>query len=335
MATTSAPSPPPLVFGIYPGGHCAKKPRIPDDPVRIGAALAQLQGGPGRPFRVRGYLVYTDGATAGGDPDVLLRQAGLDGRSLSEGRRLDLVLAYQSTSGDVPGYTAFIRHAIRQLHPLLDTVQITEEPNAVNNVGYVDGDMPKVREALVAGVLAAREEVARAEGRRIQVGFNVVPSFDEANDFAPTLARLGGPRWAAAVDYVGLDCFPDVWVSPPASIGIGQAVVHLLTWLRDKLLPAAGLPASLPIVIAENGWPTGPERPPERQVQVLEEVIRAVSDSRGRFNVQAYTLFDLRDADSGDPDLFSQFGILRGDYTPKPAFDLYRRLVAELGSPPG
>ncbi|MGA4837410.1 hypothetical protein [Streptomyces sp. G45] len=31
-------------------------------------------------------------------------------------------------------------------------------------------------------------------------------------------------------------------------------------------------------------------------------------------------------------DLFDQFGILRDDYTPKPAFTVYRRLIGELGA---
>ena len=43
----------------------------------------------------------------------------------------------------------------------------------------VDGDMTNVREALVAGVLAAKDEAQRDGGDGIQVGFNVVPSFDE------------------------------------------------------------------------------------------------------------------------------------------------------------
>jgi hypothetical protein len=32
-----------------------------------------------------------------------------------------------------------------------------------------------------------------------------------------------------------------------------------------------------------------------------------------------------------DPNLFYQFGLMRDDYTPKPAFAVYRRLIAELG----
>ena len=41
----------------------------------------------------------------------------------------------------------------------------------------------------------------------------------------------------------------------------------------------------------------------------------------------------LRDADSNNPNLFYQFGLMRDDYTPKPAFETYRQLIAELGTP--
>ncbi len=41
-----------------------------------------------------------------------------------------------------------------------------------------------------------------------------------------------------------------------------------------------------------------------------------------------YEYFDLRDVESTRPEF--QFGLLCDDYTPKPAFDRYRQLIAEL-----
>jgi hypothetical protein len=38
----------------------------------------------------------------------------------------------------------------------------------------------------------------------------------------------------------------------------------------------------------------------------------------------------LRDADSSSSSFESQYGILHDDYSPKPAFSVYRDLVAEL-----
>jgi hypothetical protein len=42
--------------------------------------------------------------------------------------------------------------------------------------------------------------------------------------------------------------------------------------------------------------------------------------------------FDLRDADSSSSSFESQYGLMRDDYSPKPAFGAYRALVARLSS---
>ena len=47
--------------------------------------------------------------------------------------------------------------------------------------------------------------------------------------------------------------------------------------------------------------------------------------------VTGYRWFDLRDADSSNPSFESQYGLMRDDYAPKPAFDAYRELIARLG----
>src|SRR5262249_25520009 len=122
-------------------------------------------------------------------------------------------------------------------------------------------------------------------------------------------------------------------VAPDGQPGdLGQMVVILLQAMRQSWLPAAGIPASVPVHVAENGWPTSPDWTYAQQAAALETIIRTVHDYRGNYHVTHYRLFDLRDADSSNPDIFYQFGILRDDYTPKPAFDVYRRLIAELGA---
>jgi hypothetical protein len=320
----------PLIFGIYSGGASAMPPRIPDDAAAIGQALSELQGAPERPFRVRRYLVYNDGLLADRTLDDVLWESGVGNRTLAPGQLLDLVVAFQSTTGDVAGFQAFLRSLVRAIGADLDTLQIVEEPNAVNNGGYVDGDMPRVREAVVTGMLAAKEEACRQRFGQLKTGFNVVPSFGD--DFFAALREIGGEAWVDTIDYVGFDCFPGVWVRPDANpVELSDAMASLIAWLRNERLPEADISSSVPIIIAENGWATGPGRPPERQAEVLEQIIRAVHANRAKHNVQGYTLFSLRDADSTDPSPFAQFGILHDDYSRKPAFDRYRRLIAELG----
>jgi hypothetical protein len=184
-------------------------------------------------------------------------------------------------------------------------------------------------QALVEGVHAARDE-ARRLGLPVQVGFNACPAFDPGQIFWREVARIGGPRFARDVDYVGLDFFPDVF-RLVAFEQLRPAVEGVLRQFRTVSLAAGGIPASVPIRITENGWPTGPDRPPERQAAVLETIVRTVHDLRGALNITHYEFFSLRDP-GGEGGGLREFGLLLDDYTAKPAFETYRRLIAELGA---
>jgi hypothetical protein len=159
----------------------------------------------------------------------------------------------------------------------------------------------------------------------------VIPSLGD--DFFESLQAMGGDEWIETVDYVGLDYFSGVWMLPDANPPeLGEAIVSLITWLRNDSLPKAGIPASVPIIIAGNGWETGPGRSSDKEAKVLEAIIKAVDGNRAACNVQGYTIFSLRNADSNNPDVFAQFGVLYDDYSRKPAFEVFRKLIAELGS---
>jgi hypothetical protein len=109
-------------------------------------------------------------------------------------------------------------------------------------------------------------------------------------------------------------------------------VSKTITEFRERTLREAGIPASVPIHICENGWPTGPYRYYTRQADLIEQMVRTVYDMRSKLNITHYELFSLRDADTANPDPNHQFGILRDDYSPKPSFETYKRLIAELGA---
>ncbi|MBE1531851.1 glycoside hydrolase family protein [Actinomadura algeriensis] len=306
-----------MEFGIYPGGitgddkgGLATGPA--DDPAEILAALRTLQAW--GPFLVRGYCVFTDpGRPWTETPHDVEQYAG-------DGRRLDLVLQYQSESGDVPGYLEFVRDAVRRHGASIATLQITEEPNFTGNP-TLDGHYPDVRRALVEGVVAARAEADRLGLPGLRVGFNTTPLFGPSAGFLAELTDLGGRPFLDALGYVGLDFFPDVFMPAPDP---GAATAGLLAMHRD-LMTAAGIAGAVPLHITENGWPTGPDRTPERQAEVLEAVLDAVTGTSG---VGAYLHFALRDADSSEDGLFHRFGLLYDDYTPKPAFDVYRRFIS-------
>ncbi|EFL19740.1 hypothetical protein [Streptomyces sp. C] len=118
---------------------------------------------------------------------------------------------------------------------------------------------------------------------------------------------------------------------PVAPGRLADAVTAVLTSYRRTCLPKAGIPDTVPIRIYENGWPTGPGRTEQRQAAALDTVIRTTAALTAELNIDGYSLFALRDADSRAEGIFSHFGLLYDDYTPKSAFETYRRLIAELG----
>ena len=91
-----------------------------------------------------------------------------------------------------------------------------------------------------------------------------------------------------------------------------------------------GIPRSVPIHVEENGWPTGPGRSYDKQAEVLDTMVHAVNDFRGTFNISDYRWFNLRDGDSTSTNFQTQYGLMTDQYVPKPAFGLYRKLVAHL-----
>jgi hypothetical protein len=64
---------------------------------------------------------------------------------------------------------------------------------------------------------------------------------------------------------------------------------------------------------------------------VLETVILTIYNLSQELNISHYELFGLRDADSSKDDLFHQYGIMRDDYSPKPAYNIFKKLIQELG----
>ncbi|MEU6237276.1 hypothetical protein [Kitasatospora sp. NPDC047058] len=316
-----------FTFGIYPGGLLGDEtgviePVRPDDPARITAALRELQGA-APAFLVRAYRSYTDAVP------VAAATPSEPGRYAAEGRRLDLVLQFREPSGRLDGWLEHVRHTVRTEGHLIGALQICEEPNA--DLPPVDGSIPNVRRALVQGVVAAKEE-ALACGYDLAVGFNAALNLDPADTFWAELGTLADERFHRALDYVGLDFFPDVF-RPVRPERLAEAVAGVLTGFRRDALAKAGIGSSVPIRICEHGWPTGPDRTEQRQAEVVEEVIRTVAGLAAELTVDGYAFFSLRDADSAGAGLFDRFGLLRGDYSRKPAFDVYRRLVGELTAP--
>ena len=62
-------------------------------------------------------------------------------------------------------------------------------------------------------------------------------------------------------------------------------------------------------------------------------MIESVLEQKDELNIAAYELFSLRDADSSNPDMFHQFGIMTDAYLPKAAYGVFKDLLAEHTRP--
>ena len=319
--------PAPLTFGVYAGSEAGTPSGLavgpPDDPSQIQRALDKLQGDRDRPFLVRAFTAFVDqpaGTISGTLPADAAQYA-------VHGRKIDLVLGYASTVDSLTGWTRYVADMVHAYGRSLGAIQVTEEPNLLTPGG--PNPEQRSRQAVVAGVFAADAQLRR-DGLRhsVDVGMSYYASGDPEPAFWQDIGRFGGPRFRAALDYVGVDLYPGVLTTG----GVADGVVSILQTVREQSMPLAGLGRRVPIHVSENGWPTGPGRADADQAKGLEDAIRTVSATRGRFNVTHYELFDLRDADTTVPNPWYHFGILRSDYTPKPAFGLYRRLIGELGA---
>jgi hypothetical protein len=345
--TSSAPADDPhapLRFGIYPGGPAGsvdpKAPPRPEDPAKRLSALQALAGA--NPFVVRLYSAWTgnpgaDDVSAWLDPEIA-------GYTVA-GLQVELVVRYRPLAGDTvtapAGFAQYVRSLVRRYggDPRFVSLQVTNEANIPGAPDASDGAYAGAAQALVQGVVAAADQ-KRLDGRA-QLGIGFSWAYDErpsaSTDFWRTLGQLGGPAFAGAVDWVGLDSYPGTW-SPFIALSdllpglAGSALTDSIRALRTCFMPLAGLGAATSLHVAENGFPTGPGRSDDLQARTLDAMVRAVDGVRGRYGVTDYRWFDLRDSSSADSSIESQYGITRDDYSPKPAFATYRDIVARGGA---
>jgi hypothetical protein len=335
-------SAPRLVFGAYPGGAAGtvgpSGPVAPENAALRLAALQQLRA-PGRPFVLHLYASYTgvDGWSAAQQAGPQIRDYG------NAGFQTELVLCYRPAGGgssaDVRGFTGFVQEAIASLGHLRGFVslQVTNEANQGGSPNTSDGYYTGAKDALIDGVIAAKSEIRKDNAGQVNVGFNWAYATDAREDaFWRYLGRHGGRRFVSALDWVGLDAYPGTWGPALGGRGLAAETTSFmggaLHALRGTYMPLAGIPHTVPLVVSETGYPTGPGRTDAMQVTVMKAAVEAVYHARATDNITGLRWFDLRDADSSASSFESQYGLMRDDYSPKPAFGAYRALVARLSS---
>jgi hypothetical protein len=313
-----------MIFGVWPGVVAADLVELqplacpPEEPDRTVSALRELQGGGPRPFFVRAYRHFGGGVLPhSGAVAAPVRPQLYAG----EGRLIDLVACYQSPRADPQGFAEFVRQAVRDVAAWGGgKVQVGEE---LNLPAPLDGGSPGCFEAVAAGVAAALDERDRI-GARVEVGVNSAGMADPG--FWRKLTASLGPGLAERLDYLGLDAFPDVFAPIPHD-RLAGAVRYLLDRFRSVTVES-GIPGTTPIHLTETGWPTDERRTEDVQARVLAAVADAVLTSDA--GVTAYEWFGLRDGLT-TATWFARFGILRDDYSPKPAFTVVQDIISTHG----
>jgi len=305
----------PLRFGVYPGntftigkyvGLSGTNTQAPVGALAI-ARLVELAAG--RPFDVHFYADWRGGFPPSLGSDVAtVRAAGL---------RANVALKYvppPGHDGDLAGFAAWVAESVAA-HPDVDVWQITNEANVPISPD-TDGSFTDPVGALIAGVEAA----AAVKGPHQEVGFNWFYRLDPLSDcnFWSALGTRGGDEFRRALDFAGVDIYAGTYIPPLYSLNDEADFRTALEYVRRHMMPLAGLGEAVPIYVQEFGYPTlEPIRDEGKQAQALAAYIRATHG----LNVRLLQWFQLTDAVSPIGD---GWGLLRADYTPKPAFEVMK-----------
>lgn len=340
----SAPVPPlsaparPLRFGITPllagsaGG--VQQPSAPDDPARDAAALKALRPR-GRTFVMRINRVFESDGRAG-----IRRAVSLARRYRRMGFGVESQVRYHPSdaqNGDMAAWERYVRRVVRALAPnrSLVALTITNEVNFPVSPNTSDGSFKNALDALVRGTIAARSELRRRGRPDVALGFSYAYRYlpDKDADFWKGIGARATPAFLSALDYVGVQLYPGLVYPPVLAPGqtAGDATLDALALVRDCYMPLARLGRGVRLWITENGYPTNLGHSEARQVRDLASTVDAVHRYSGTLGVTDYRYFNLRDNRANGTDLFDDVGLVRADYSRKPAFRAYRRLVARDG----
>jgi hypothetical protein len=326
---------PKLEFGIGPrlageAGTGQTTPLVPEDPAKRDAALLRLKGR--RTMSVRLNRLFQSDGRAG------IRQFKKMARHYSRlGFKVELQVRYHPApeqNGDIGAWLDYVRRVVRAFGPIrhVTALQITNEVNISFSPNTSDGAYVNAVEALARGVPAAKQEARRLGYRRLKTGFNYAWRFGDADaDFWRAVGAAGGRALRRATDWVGIDAYPGTYL-PPTFQDPGDALLEGIAQVRECYMPLAGFASRTPIHLEELGYPTGPGRSEATQRTALRAFVRTAHRYRGTYNVTSLNWFGLRDNNSAGPNFQSFFGLLRDDYSRKPAFRAYRRLVRRLGA---
>lgn len=329
-------------MGVDPGlagtAGGSQLPAVPDNPTRDLAAVRALAV-PGRVLVVRLNRLFWSAGQAG------IREFQRQVRRYTRaGFPVELQVRYHPPSGkagDIPAWVAYVRHVVDTFGPNRRVVDmtITNEVNLNVSPNTSDGSYSGAKQALIRGIEAAQAEAARRGFRQLRFGFTYAYRWSPKSDaaFFSYLDAHGGPAFRRALGFVGLDFYPGTFYPPVMRPGdtYRAELAQAAGVVRDCLDPKAGIGRAVPIWITEDGVPSG-NSSQAAQANALHQLVQAVYDYSGTYNISDYRWFNLRDStdrgpETHEPLTFSTDGLLLASYRRKASFWAYRRLIGRLG----
>lgn len=278
-------------------------------------------------------MFWSDGASG------IARYAALVDHYAAAGFKTELQVRYHPPAGhegDLEGWVDYVRKATHTFARRKSVVElsITNEVNLPLSANTSDGAYKGAIDAIIRGVVAARREADRHHRSDLKIGFTFAYRYLPGNDdqFWKDIGAKATPQFRAALDHVGLQLYPGVFI-PPVTLDAPGDVVDAVNLLRTCWMPLAGLGRGTSIWITENGYPTTPgTHSEEEQLGALDATVHALAAVSGTYGVTDYRYFNLRDNDSAGTGMFDTDGLLRDDYSRKPSYFAYRTLINRYGT---
>jgi hypothetical protein len=329
----------PLRFGIDPelagSVGTGQSAAVPLDESKDMAALHALTP-PGKQMVLRVNRLFWSDGEAG-----IQRFQDIVARHDAAGFDSELQARYHpgaGDEGDISKWAAYVRHVVDVFgpDPHVVAMTITNEVNLDVSQNTSDGAYKGAADALIHGVIAARDEADRIGRTDLQFGFTFAYRWNPSSDarFWTTLGAAPA-AFRRALGFVGVDDYPGTFWPPviPPTSSPGHELVVALATVRRCFMPEARLGRSVPIWLTENGYQSGPLGDDAGQAAALDDMVRSAASVAGTYGVTDYRWFNLRDNRTGSLGIFDTTGLLRDDYSEKLAFRRFRDLVTSLGSP--
>jgi polysaccharide biosynthesis protein PslG len=230
----------------------------------------------------------------------------------------------------VSDFAAVTSHLARRYRSSLAALEIWNEPN-YNSGGYTTlntTDRPRVYTAMV-----------KAAFRAIKAAAPEIPVLAGATSFADTdfLRKLYSHGIKGHYDGISVHPYNE-WRAPGAPHDPRWAKYDLVLGMQAvrRLMSAYG--DSSPVWITELGWTTcrvGSGRWCITEAQQADYLARAVPIVRSWPWVRSLVVYNLRDKGTDPTDGEHGFGLVRRDYSPKPALAAVARAFAAVPAPRG